>query len=374
MPRQAVAADDEAASAVVVPVDDPDDPWGLAPAEPAGGALSAVPASGRLPAAWRAAAALVAGLAVTAALGSGLWMARAGADTVAPPSAAPAPTGVLILSSHPAGAAVTADGQVRGKTPLALELAPGIHDVVLTAPGGQRSEALTVTTESGQTASEHVVFAVPPPITGTVEVETSRVGADVLVDGVFAGVTPLRLDGVPAGAHDVTVRVGAGTNTRTVEVLAGATTSLVVDAPSTPAVPIPGWLQLATPFPVDAYEEGRLLGVSRSDRIMVSAGAHTIDLVNEDLGFRTTTTVTVGAGETTTVPLTAPLAPVSITATPWADVEVDGQGYGATPITTLLLPLGDRAVTFRHPTLGARTMTFTVRLAAANRLSADLTH
>ena len=380
VPGRASSARAEVEPAVVVPLEGADDPWGLAPDDlpapdlrvvlpPSSGSPSD-PDTGQQRAVWKAGVVMALVLAVVAAAGTAVWMLRARPAAAAVTAAAP--TGVLILSSHPPGATVVADGQARGTTPLALTLTAGAHELVLTAAGRALTETLQVATTAGQTTSQHVVFAVPPTTTGAVEVEASRLGAEVLVDGVVAGVTPLTLQGIAPGPHEIAVRVSGRTVTRTVDVQPGITTSLVLDAPTTAAVPIPGWLQLATPFPVEAYEGGRLLGVSRSDRIMVNAGRHAIELVNDGLGFRTSTTVTVEPGKTATVPLEAPLAPVSINALPWAEVDVDGQRYGETPIGTLMLPIGDRTVTLRHPTLGVRVETFTVRLGGPNRLSVSM--
>lgn len=368
----------EAKPVVVTPHAGADDPWGLAPTEPKSPAPPALPVPVPAPGAGarrrgaipKAVVATAVALAAVATIATAAWVARAmSASTVAP---APRATGTLILSSHPPGAEVVVDGTARGLTPLALQLPAGAHEVVLSAAGQPSSERLHLTTEAGETASQHVVFAAPPATTGAVAVEATRTGAEVLVDGLVAGVTPLTLQDVAPGPHEIAVRMSGRTVTRTVDVQPGITTSLVVGVPAAGAAPLSGWLQFATPFPVEVYEQERLLGVSRSDRIMVSAGAHTLDLVNDALGFRHTTTVAVRAGETVAVPLEAPLAPVSINALPWAEVEIEGQPYGETPIGTLLVPIGDRTVTLRHPTLGVRAETFTVRQNGPNRLSVDM--
>lgn len=363
----------------VVPVDHADDPWGVSPREPRAtglpapvrrAPLAAPLASDAPPAPPRRRVSAVAvvllglGVATLAAFAIVVWM------PTGPTGTSTATTGVLILSSHPPGASVVADGTPRGTTPLALELAAGAHQIVLTASGRQGTETLQVITEAGRSSSEHVVFAPPAPTTGALSIETSRAGAEVLVDGVAVGIAPLTLQDLATGPHEVVVRVGARTVTRTVDVQAGVTTSLVLDAPA--AGLQSAWLQLVTPFPVEVYEQGQLLGLSRSDRIMVSAGTHTLDLVNDDLGFRTTTTVVAPAGQTATASIEAPLAPVSINALPWAEVEIDGQRHGETPIGALMLPIGDRSVTLRHPALGVRAETFTVRLGATNRLSVSM--
>ena len=70
---------------------------------------------------------------------------------------------------------------------------------------------------------------------------------------------------------------------------AGATASLVVPMSAAPrGAPVSGWLAVSAPFEVQISEDALLLGTSRTDRIMVSAGRHEISISNESLGFNAT--------------------------------------------------------------------------------------
>ena len=57
---------------------------------------------------------------------------------------------------------------------------------------------------------------------------------------------------------------------------------------------------------------------------------------------------------------------------PWAEVLVDGRVLGETPLANLQLPIGVHQLVFRHPDLGERAQTVTVRLDGPNRVTADL--
>lgn len=58
-------------------------------------------------------------------------------------------------------------------------------------------------------------------------------------------------------------------------------------------------------------------------------------------------------------------------AQPWADVWIDGRQYGETPLANLNIPIGDHEVVFRHPELGERRVTVTVRADQPTRVSAS---
>jgi hypothetical protein len=64
---------------------------------------------------------------------------------------------------------------------------------------------------------------------------------------------------------------------------------------------------------------------------------------------------------------------VSINAVPWAQVSVDGNAVGETPLGNIALSVGEHQITFRHPQLGERTQKVIVKANAATRVSAVLT-
>ena len=63
---------------------------------------------------------------------------------------------------------------------------------------------------------------------------------------------------------------------------------------------------------------------------------------------------------------------MALNAQPWADVWLDGEHIGETPIGNVAVPIGAHEVVFRHPELGEQTVRTTVTLAAPARLSVDL--
>jgi hypothetical protein len=144
-----------------------------------------------------------------------------------------------------------------------------------------------------------------------------------------------------------------------------------VAAPSTP-VAGSGWIAVTAPAEVQIYENQRLLGTSRLDRIMVPSGRHELELVNESLGFKATRAVDVANGQVAAVRPEWPRGSVALNALPWAEVFVDGDRLGETPIGSAPLPIGVHEVVFRHPELGEKRANVIVTSGAPARLSVDM--
>lgn len=296
--------------------------------------------------------------------------AFAGRSYLTPPAAAEA-TGTLIIESEPPGAAAFVDGGPRGFTPLTLTLAPGAH--VLEVVSGAERRTIPVTMTAGGTVSQFLDLPeTVQPTTGQLQVRTAPPGARITVDGVARGQAPLTIDGLEPGAHTVVLATDLASVTHEVAVEAGATASLVVPMTPPQGVPVSGWIAVAAPVDVQVYESERLLGSSRSDRIMVAVGRHELDIVNEALGFRATRIVNVSPGQVAPVKLEWPNGSMALNAQPWADVWIDGERVGETPLGNVAVPIGPHEVVFRHPELGEHAVRTTVTLTAPTRLSVDL--
>jgi hypothetical protein len=147
-------------------------------------------------------------------------------------------------------------------------------------------------------------------------------------------------------------------------------------APAVAAKPAPpgslsGWLRVDVPVPMRISEDGRLLGTTDVDRLMLPTGDHVLDLRSDDLQFSTRMLVTIKAGETAVLPVRLPSASISINAKPWAEAWVDGERVGDTPIGTLMRTIGRHEVVLRHPELGERRVPVLVTLAQPARVSVD---
>jgi len=290
---------------------------------------------------------------------------------VAPVAATAAATGTLNVTTNPTGAEVRVDGQAAGVTPLTLTLKAGPHNVELRGSGEPRIVPVTITAGTQATQYLELPRAAPASV-GQLQVRTEPAGAPVSVDGVPRGRSPVLVDNLRPGDHAVVVDSEYGAVRHTVAVTAATTASLVV--PLTPAEgsPVSGWLSVTAPVDVQIFENKRLLGTSQSDRIMVSAGRHEIEIVNEVLGYRSVKTVQVPAGRVAAIKVEWPRGTIAINAVPWAEVWIDGDRVGETPIGNHTLPIGPHEIVFRHPELGELRHAATVTMNAPARVSVDL--
>jgi hypothetical protein len=301
------------------------------------------------------------------AVGVGATLASRGTFTSKPVVSA---TGTLVITTNPVGAEAVVDGQPKGKTPLTLSLPAGTHMVELR--GGGEPRTIPVTIAAGQQIAQYIDLPTAPSAVGQLQVRSEPAGARVVVDGTPRGTSPALVTNLSPGEHTVVVEGDLGSVKQTVTVESGMTAALVVPLTAPASGPVSGWVAVSGAMNVQVFEQGRLLGSSETDRIMVSAGRHEFEFVNDDLGFRIARTVQVPAGKVASVSLERPKGTLSLNAVPWAEVWIDGEKVGDTPIGNLELPIGAHDVVFRHPELGERHQTALVTLKNPTRLSVDL--
>jgi len=173
-----------------------------------------------------------------------------------------------------------------------------------------------------------------------------------------------------ATEHDLVLENEAGSTKQTVTIETAASIGAQRVAPQ--SAPGSGWITVSAPSDVQLYEGGSLIGSSQSDRIVMSAGTHQLELVNEALGYRSERTVQVTGGAVSPIKVDFPKGTIAVNAIPWAVVWIDGEEVGETPIGNLQVNLGPHEVVFRNPGFGERRQTATVTLTAPTRLSVDL--
>lgn len=204
----------------------------------------------------------------------------------------------------------------------------------------------------------------------------------MLVDGVPRGITPIVVTGLAAGRHEVQVSGPFRTQTRTVNVAAKQQLRLVITPArtETPETTKParasadtGYVTIQSPIVLRVVRNGDFVGTSEDGRLSLPAGPHVIGLENESVGFRDVRTVDVVGGKVTTVAVALPNGSISINARPWAEVFVDGQRIGETPVAQYALPIGIHEIVFRHPDLGERKVSVVVKIGATGRAFTDFT-
>ena len=282
-----------------------------------------------------------------------------------------ADTGTLIVKTDPSGMPVVIDGKPNGTTPLEAALAPGDHLVELIVSESERRK-IPVTITAGSQVSQFIELPKAAPVLGKLQVRTEPSGARVTVDGHVFGRAPVTIESLTPGEHVVTLENELGSVKETVTIEAGVTASLVVPMSTPQGAPVSGWIAVNAPADVQIFENGRLLGSSKSERIMVSVGRHELEMINESLGYRNTQSVQVAPGQVATVRPDWPKGSLALNALPWADVFIDGKLIGETPIGSIAVPVGSHEVLFRHPDLGEHRVNIIVTVGTPARLSVDL--
>jgi hypothetical protein len=294
-----------------------------------------------------------------------------------PAPAVPVTEGSLLIESQPSGATVTIDDRDRGVTPLTLTLTTGPHIVALHTPTSAR--VVPVTIKPGTAHAQYVELA-PPTATGAIDVQAEP-GTHVLLDGDARGTAPITIGDLTPGDHDLVLQSRTGEIRQRVVVEAGVTTPVRLSPPAAPpaaavpaaaAVPEQGWVFIVVPFEMQVIADGRPIGTTAAGRLPLPPGRHRLEILSDTLAFRTSATVDVAAGREARVPVQLPKAPVAINAIPWAEVWIDGQKAGETPIGSIDLTIGPHELLFKHPDFSEQRHAVSVTAGGPTRVSVEM--
>jgi hypothetical protein len=131
-----------------------------------------------------------------------------------------------------------------------------------------------------------------------------------------------------------------------------------------------GGLRISSPIEIQVLEGERVLGTSTDGPVVVPAGRHELDFVNSAVGYRSHQVVDIKAGQISPMTIAPSDGRVSVNAVPWAQVSIDGNPLGETPLANVPLAVGEHEVIFRHPQLGEQTQKIIVKANVVTRVSA----
>jgi hypothetical protein len=313
------------------------------------------------------------GLALLLVVGAGAVGAGAlwgGGSAASPEAAAVEPAGGrAIINSNPSGVVVFIDDVARGTTPVDLVLPAGTHTVQLQQGPVLRTLPLEIV--PNQVTSQYIELPLAPPA------EPPAAAAPPASSPPSGGPAQTRAGGTPASARPPAAPSGATStaarppDSATSRAASASGASVAPPPAARPAPLAEGWVRIVAPFPVQVSEAGRTLGSTSAGPLRLAAGLHTLDLVNPSLEFSSTLAVNVTAGQTTSSPLTIPNGSLSVNALPWAEVFVDGQPIGTTPLANVAVPIGSREVLWRHPQFGERRQTVRITATTPVRIGTD---
>ena len=113
--------------------------------------------------------------------------------------------GALVVDSDPAGAIVLVDGVKKGQTPCSIEnLDDGTYMIELRKTG---FESFYTSASLIKGEQKNLRKATLVPITGLLLANSTPQGADVLIDGVLKGQTPLLLTDLALGEYRIEFRI-----------------------------------------------------------------------------------------------------------------------------------------------------------------------
>lgn len=213
--------------------------------------------------------------------------------------------------------------------------------------------ALVAVVEAGAIAwlARAVWFAPAAPVS----VEADATGERVRIASPSAGPAPLQL----AAAPDLS---WVSVTSPYPEGILGGT---VTDTTS-------GTIRISSPIALKVLSGSRVLGSVPGADLKLVAGRHEIELVNAPLGYRSTQVIQVEAGQMLSLHVAPPHGWVTIDASPWAEVSIDGKAVGRTPLGPLPISLGEHQVTFQHPAGGGDRQRVTVKAGDSTRVVGKL--
>ena len=258
--------------------------------------------------------------------------------------------GTLQISAIPPGAQVTVDGVVRGTTPTVIAAPSGVRQIRISAPSSKTWES-SVVLEAGEALNVGPITLGQPDARLTV---TSKpTGAEVTVDGVHRGSTPLEMDLAVGIQHEVVVsQPGYATWVRSVFAQSGQ--KLGIDAKLEAVgglVTVQGEPADAQLF-VDGVDRGRT-----PQSLQLSAVEHRIE-VRKDGWASFSGTVTAAKGLDRTVQYRLVSADRSIALSQTASIVYTQTGYALRLVPSGAFTMGsERHEQGRRPNEGFRRVT-----------------
>ncbi|OPX68001.1 MAG: PEGA domain protein [Methanoregulaceae archaeon PtaB.Bin056] len=269
-------------------------------------------------------------------------------------------TGTIQVSSSPSGAIARLDGGLTLTTPgNFMYVTPGYHTIEISM-AGYFPYSTSVSVSAGGTSSVSASLS-PMQTTGSLRVTSSPSGAEVYVDEIYRGYTPLTVGSLSAGRHSVRLHLsGYQDYTQNVDISTGSQSSVSVSLTPVYQPTTGDILVISVPDGAAIYLDGNYRGKTLHgnpfDITGVAPGTHTVTLLKS--GYQdSTTTVAVSAGQTSTVsvsltPGSVPSSTGDITAQSspsGADVYLDNVYKGFSPLSLHDVPAGSHVVTFRMP-------------------------
>ncbi len=232
----------------------------------------------------------------------------------------------LYIDSVPEGAAIYIDGTVRGVTPLTIRrIMKGPHQIILRKMG-YKEQKVSVNVGLGKNRR---TFDLEKEF-GLLRVLSIPSGAEVYVDGVLAGKTPLLLKDIKLGEHKLRlVRNDFEEKEENIKIDSDRLKTVELTLGS-----ILAGLSVESSPPANLYIDGNLIGITPQKVCTLSPGRHVALLTKVGyLNFRKIIFLDEKENQILKVELKEKLTSLQVFSTPpGASVFIDGEEKGETPL------------------------------------------
>jgi hypothetical protein len=300
-----------------------------------------------------------------------------------PTTSPPVLPGSISVESSPSGADIYLDGSYRGHAPLTItSLWPG--DYTVSAEMSGYRTYTTTTSVSADTRSSVYCSLTPVSTAGALYVLSVPSDAQVTLDGLYKGRTPVTISNVAAGTHILQLDASGYYDWKSsVEVPEGGTRTVSATLNPMPSGTT-GWVYVSSsPGGASVTLDGNAVGQTPASGSLklnpVAAGVHTVALQRSGYKPYTTTTSvspnTVSEVSAVLVPESTPSSTgsMSISSSPsGANIFVDNNFVGISPLTTGDIASGDHTVTFKMDGYQEYTTTALVNAGTTSTVSAAL--
>ncbi len=291
--------------------------------------------------------------------------------------AAPAVLVVTASDAATSGAAIRIDGEPSGNVPLRTTLPPGRH-LLQVGKRGFATFSRWVDLVGGKVVTVPVGLKLEAPKTGSLLITADVTGMPVYIDGQPRGGTPLVVDGLSEGDHQVEIRSpGEGYRAFVQVVTIKANERTTVEA-TIRLAPDLGSLRVIANVPGAIISfDGVDVGVAPAAKGGLAPGEHSV--MARATGYESVEqSVTVIAGRERVVSVRFTTASTDVArifvraSVPEAIVTIDGEDYGNPPITIEPAQFGTYSVVVRAPGFREVRRTCSVALSRNCDIYAEL--
>lgn len=249
---------------------------------------------------------------------------------------------VVDVRTSPPGARVEMDGVYQGDSPVKFNAMPGSHLIVATREGYLETRGTLAVPQTGATRYDLSLR----PLFGLVLAESFPSAAEVLVDNVFRGKTPVLMTDLPGGQHRILIKKD-GYESK--EILLNIQTE-ADRQPKLVALELKSLLRaikvVSTPPNAKVYLDGSYVGDTPQSIQNILAGKHLVRVLLDGYEPFEQVAEVLGTIEfNVNAPLKEKAARMKIDTDPsGGEVFVNGESRGKTPVDLNPYPAGDYTI------------------------------